>query len=145
MITKMWWGNGEFENVLYGQLKLIVSPGYIKHGIVSVIGDKIVLYIQNNIRLGISSRGVGSLKQINGDDVVQDDYELIGFDLVWTPSTPGAYLFPPKKGDFNINTNNNQSIDKSFLPASASHGWPFYDAVSDGGANVGWTWPYDGY
>jgi hypothetical protein len=36
-------------------------------------------------------------------------------------------------------------IDKSFLPASASHGWPFYDAVSDGGANVGWTWPYDGY
>ena len=36
-------------------------------------------------------------------------------------------------------------IDKSFLPASATHGWPFYDAVSDGGANVGWTWPYDGY
>jgi hypothetical protein len=36
-------------------------------------------------------------------------------------------------------------IDKSFLPASASHGWPFYDAVSGGGANVGWTWPYDGY
>ena len=36
-------------------------------------------------------------------------------------------------------------IDKSFLPASAAHGWPFYDAVSDGGANVGWTWPYDGY
>jgi hypothetical protein len=36
-------------------------------------------------------------------------------------------------------------IDKSFLPASATHGWPFYDAVSGGGANVGWTWPYDGY
>jgi hypothetical protein len=35
--------------------------------------------------------------------------------------------------------------DKSFLPASARQGWPFYDAVSDGGANVGWTWPYDGY
>jgi hypothetical protein len=35
--------------------------------------------------------------------------------------------------------------DKSFLPASASHGWPFYDAVPGGGANVGWTWPYDGY
>ncbi len=36
-------------------------------------------------------------------------------------------------------------IDKSFLPASAANGWPFYDAVSSGGANVGWTWPYDGY
>ena len=36
-------------------------------------------------------------------------------------------------------------IDKSFLPASAAQGWPFYDAVSGAGANVGWTWPYDGY
>jgi len=36
-------------------------------------------------------------------------------------------------------------IDKSFLPASAAQGWPFYDAISGGGANVGWTWPYDGY
>ena len=47
MITKMWWGNGEHENVLYGQLKIIVSPGYIKYGVVSVVGDKIVLYLQN--------------------------------------------------------------------------------------------------
>lgn len=36
-------------------------------------------------------------------------------------------------------------IDKTFLPASAAQGWPFYDAISAGGANVGWTWPYDGY
>ena len=35
--------------------------------------------------------------------------------------------------------------DKSFLPASASNGWPYYDAVPEGGANVGWSWPYDGY
>ena len=35
--------------------------------------------------------------------------------------------------------------DKSFLPASATHGWPYYDAVPEGGANVGWSWPYDGY
>lgn len=36
-------------------------------------------------------------------------------------------------------------IDKSFLPASAAHGWPFYDAVSGSGANVGWTWPFNHY
>ena len=36
-------------------------------------------------------------------------------------------------------------VDKSFLPASASHGWPFYDAVSGSGANVGWTWPFSHY
>jgi hypothetical protein len=99
MITKMWWGGGEQENVLFGELKLIVSPGYIKYGVASVIGDKILLYLQNKIRLGISSRGVGSLKEINGENMVQSDFELIGFDLVSTPSTPGAFLFFSKHGD----------------------------------------------
>ena len=94
LITKMWWGKGDQENVLFGQLKLIVSPGFLKMGIVSVVGDKILLYLQNNIKLGISSRGVGSLKEISGENIVQSDFELIGFDLVATPSTPGAYLFP---------------------------------------------------
>jgi len=105
MITKMWWGTGEHENVLYGQLKLIVSPGYIKYGVVSVVGDKIVLYLQNKIKLGISSRGVGTLKEYNGENLVQDDFELIGFDLVATPSTPGAYLFPSKKGETGFGEN----------------------------------------
>ena len=105
MITKMWWGTGEQENVLFGQLKLIVSPGYINMGIVSVIGDKIVLYLQNKIKLGISSRGVGTLKEINGENLVQDDFELIGFDLVATPSTPGAFLFPEKRGDVSFGEN----------------------------------------
>jgi hypothetical protein len=105
MITKMWWGTGEKENILYGQLKLIVSPGYINMGIVSVIGDKIVLYLQNKIKLGISSRGVGTLKELNGENLVQDDFELISFDLVATPSTPGAYLFPEQKGETNFGEN----------------------------------------
>ena len=105
MVTKMWWGKGEQANVLYGQLKLIVSPGYINMGIVSVVGDKIVLYLQNKIKLGISSRGVGTLKEINGENLVQNDFELIGFDLVATPSTPGAYLFPEKSGDVSFGEN----------------------------------------
>lgn len=100
MITKMWWGKGDDENVLYGQIKLIVSPGFINMGIVSVVGDKIVLYLQNKIKLGISSRGVGTLKEINSENLVQSDFELIGFDLVATPSTPGAYLFPSEKAGF---------------------------------------------
>jgi hypothetical protein len=105
MITKMWWGKGDHENVLYGQLKIIVSPGYIKYGVVSVVGDKIILYIQNKIRLGISSRGVGSLKEINGENLVQSDFELIGFDLVATPSTPGAYLFPEQSNSVTFGEN----------------------------------------
>ena len=93
-VTKMWWGSGSQEHILFGQIMLIVSRGFIESGIVSVIGDKIVLYLQNGVKLGISSRGVGSLQEINGKNMVQSDFELIGFDLVATPSTPGAYLFP---------------------------------------------------
>lgn len=93
-ITKMWWGTGDKENILFGTIKLIITPGFVKMGIVSVIGDKIVLYLQNGIKIGISSRGVGTLKEVDGQNLVQDDFELIGFDLVVTPSTPGANLFP---------------------------------------------------
>jgi hypothetical protein len=46
--------------------------------------------------LGISSRGVGSLKKVGEQNEVQDDFELICFDLVSSPSTPGAYLFRDK-------------------------------------------------
>jgi len=105
MITKMWWGKGTEENVLFGQLKIIVSPGYIKYGVVSVVGDKIVLYLQNKIKMGVSSRGVGTLKEINGENLVQNDFELIGFDLVATPSTPGAYLFPDKQSSVGFEEN----------------------------------------
>ena len=105
MITKMWWGKDEQENVLFGQIKVIITPGFIKYGVVSVIGDKVVLYLQNKIRLGISSRGVGTLKEISGENLVQNDFELIGFDLVATPSTPGAFLFPGKNGEIGFGEN----------------------------------------
>jgi hypothetical protein len=49
-----------------------------------------------NIRLGISSRGMGTVKKDmhEGADVVQDDFELIAFDFVSNPSTRGAFMFP---------------------------------------------------
>jgi hypothetical protein len=93
-IVKMWWGEGDKSHVLFGQIQLIVTPGYINMGIASMVGDKIVQYLRDGIKLGISSRGVGTLKEIDGKNLVQGDFELIGFDLVATPSTPGAYLFP---------------------------------------------------
>ena len=49
--------------------------------------------IKNNVRLGISSRGLGSVKQISENTVeVQEDFELLCFDLVSSPSTRGAYM-----------------------------------------------------
>lgn len=47
------------------------------------------------IKLGISSRGLGSVKQLGESSVeVQDDFELIAFDFVSNPSTHGAFLSP---------------------------------------------------
>jgi hypothetical protein len=55
--------------------------------------------------LGISSRGVGSLKKVGDQNEVQDDFELICFDLVSSPSTPGAYLFQNPDDRFNYDEN----------------------------------------
>jgi len=69
------------------------SPGWEKGGIISCKGDQAANLLRNGNTLGISSRGVGSLKNVSGQNVVQDDFELVCFDLVSSPSTPGAYVF----------------------------------------------------
>ena len=119
LIKKMWWGSGDQEHILYGQLELIVTRGYIELGIASMVGDKILRYLESGIRLGISSRGIGSLKQIAGQNIVQNDFELVGFDLVATPSTFGAYLFPEKNemqmSERIINNNNHNTLNESEL------------------------------
>lgn len=88
-ITETWWE----KNVLMGKIKIITTPGWKKLGIVSSRGDQAALLLMHEITLGISSRGVGSLKNINGQNIVQDDYELVCYDIVSSPSTPGAYIF----------------------------------------------------
>jgi hypothetical protein len=89
LITDIWWD----KNILMGKLKLLTSPGFHERGIVSTKGDQAANLMRQGVTLGISSRGVGSLKKIGERNEVQDDFELICFDLVSSPSTPGAYLF----------------------------------------------------
>jgi hypothetical protein len=89
IITDIWWDN----NILMGKLKLLTSPGFHERGVVSTKGDIAANLMRQGVTLGISSRGVGSLKKVGERNEVQDDFELICFDLVSSPSTPGAYLF----------------------------------------------------
>ena len=89
IITEVWWEGP----ILMGKLKLLTSPGFHERGIVSTKGDMAANYLRQGVTLGISSRGVGSLKKVGEQNEVQDDFELICFDLVSSPSTPGAYLF----------------------------------------------------
>jgi hypothetical protein len=77
-ITKVWW---EGNNVM-GELVLLNTPsGKIAQELISA-----------GIPLGISSRGMGSVRQIGETVEVQDDFELLCWDLVSVPSTPEAYM-----------------------------------------------------
>jgi hypothetical protein len=101
LITEVWWEGP----VLLGKLRLLTSPGFHERGIVSTKGDLAANYLRQGVTLGISSRGVGSLKKVGEQNEVQKDYELICFDLVSSPSTPGAYLFLDAKDRFNFEEN----------------------------------------
>jgi outer membrane protein assembly factor BamE (lipoprotein component of BamABCDE complex) len=59
------------------------------------------------VKLGISSRGVGSTKKQGDYHVVQDDFQLICWDYVSEPSTPGAFMLPEGK---TINSNELRQI-----------------------------------
>jgi hypothetical protein len=117
IITDVWWD----KNILMGKLKLLTSPGFHERGIVSTKGDQAANLLRQGVTLGISSRGVGSLKKVGDRNEVQDDFELICFDLVSSPSTPGAYLFtdPEERKNFEENLDEETqrksqgSIDKS--------------------------------
>jgi len=93
LITDIWWD----KNILMGKLRLLTSPGFHESGVVSCKGDVAANLMRQGVTMGVSSRGVGSLKKVGERNEVQDDFELICFDLVSSPSTPGAYLF----GDIN--------------------------------------------
>jgi hypothetical protein len=88
-IIQTWWEG----KTLMGKMEILMTKGYINYGIVSTKGDEVANLLRNNIMIGVSSRGVGSLKEIKGDFIVQDDFELICWDVVTAPSTPGSWMF----------------------------------------------------
>lgn len=86
-ITRVWW---EGNNVM-GELILLNTPsGKIAQELISA-----------GIPLGISSRGMGSVRQIGETVEVQDDFELLCFDLVSVPSTPEAYMSLAENKQYN--------------------------------------------
>ena len=78
LAVKMWWDDG---NVM-AKFEVLDTPS----------GKILKDLIKAGVKLGISSRGLGTVKEVNGDTMVEDDFQLICFDMVSEPSTPGAYL-----------------------------------------------------
>ena len=89
-IVQTWWEG----HTLMGKMEILMSPGYIKSGIESNKGDAVANLLRHRIKIGVSSRGVGSLVEgKNGEQIVQDDFEIICWDVVTAPSTPDAWIF----------------------------------------------------
>jgi len=98
-IVDMGWDGDD----LVGTVEILPTPS----------GNILKDLLKAGILLGISSRGLGSVKKDmrEGADVVQDDFDLIAFDFVSNPSTQGAFMYPQGKLSENVNSSGNRIIN----------------------------------
>ena len=89
-IKDMYWDG---DNVM-GKIEILPTPS----------GNILKALIESGITVGVSSRGMGSLEESGGVMEVQDDFELLCWDFVSTPSNPGSYMQTIREGKEN-NTN----------------------------------------
>jgi len=83
-ITDIWW-NGDH---IMGKIEILPTPS----------GNILKALIESNITVGVSSRGTGSLKSGGSVMEVQDDFDLLCWDFVSTPSNPGSYMNVIREG-----------------------------------------------
>lgn len=90
------------NNVSHNIVEVTMKGGDV-HGVVEILttpaGNILKELFRCGVTVGISSRGMGSVEE-NSDGVlmVQEDFDLLCFDFVSTPSTPGAYMSPMNEG-----------------------------------------------
>ena len=88
-VTKLWMEGDD----VYGKIQVLPTPS----------GNILRSLVESGVQVGISSRGLGSVSEHNGVTVVQDDFQLICFDMVSEPSTPGAFMMREHKEPLNEN------------------------------------------
>jgi len=86
MVTDIWME----EKAVMGKVKVLNTPS----------GQVLKSLVESGVKLGISSRGMGSVSEGGGNVVVQEDFQLICFDFVSEPSTPNAFMMREAK-EFN--------------------------------------------
>jgi hypothetical protein len=77
-IKDVWWNGDD----VMAKIEILTTPS----------GNILKELLLNGITVGISSRGMGSVKQLGETVEVQDDFELLCWDFVSTPSTQGAFM-----------------------------------------------------
>ena len=91
LISEYYWDG---DNVI-GKIEILPTPS----------GNILKALIESNITVGVSSRGMGSLKDVGGLMEVQDDFELLCWDFVSTPSNPDSFMHLVSEGlDFSKQT-----------------------------------------
>jgi hypothetical protein len=80
LVTEVWFDG----NDMMGKIKALSTPS----------GEILKSLIKSGVQVGISSRGLGSVEDRAGHTYVQDDFQLICFDIVADPSTKGAFMKP---------------------------------------------------
>tara|TARA_R100000005_G_C4992455_1_gene199654 strand:- start:1533 stop:2129 length:597 start_codon:yes stop_codon:yes gene_type:complete len=90
LVTDIWMD----ENKCMGKIEVLNTPS----------GKVLKELVNAGVKLGISSRGMGSIREENGVTLVEDDFQLICFDMVSDPSTPGAFMMTEAKQRPNIFT-----------------------------------------
>ena len=83
MVTAIWM---EDKNVM-GKIKVLDTPS----------GKILQELVNGGVTVGVSSRGMGSVREEMGRTIVEDDFQLICFDMVSEPSTPGAFMMKEAK------------------------------------------------
>ena len=83
MVTQIWM---EDKNVM-GKIKVLDTPS----------GKILKELVNGGVTVGVSSRGMGSVREDKGKTIVEDDFQLICFDMVSEPSTPGAFMMREAK------------------------------------------------
>ena len=100
MIIDVWWQN----NDVMGKIKVLDTPS----------GRTVKDLINAGVKLGISSRGLGSVNEdMNGKAVVQEDFQLICFDIVSEPSTPNAFIYPKNNVGRGVALTMRENVDRS--------------------------------
>jgi len=93
---------------VYGVIEILDTPS----------GKIIQALIESGVTLGISSRGVGSTQSQGDTQIVQEDFQLICFDMVSEPSTPGAFMMSEGKkisrSELNKSFNKSDRINRMF-------------------------------
>jgi|TARA_R110001599_G_scaffold6349_6_gene31243 hypothetical protein len=78
MVTNIWMD----DMTVMGKCKVLDTPA----------GQILRSLVDAGVKIGISSRGMGSVKENQGQTIVEDDFQLICFDIVSEPSTPNAFM-----------------------------------------------------